>query len=278
MTDHPLHRLQAPRNPAEPGRPGRSLVESGRQRGPSRDQRRQPSRSIPHVPQPFDPAAPARAFGEFAAHLWTHPGELIKAQQKAASDWLKLWQSRRLARRRQARRSRRRPGARRPPLQRPRLERGAGLRLSQAGLSAHREARARDGRGGGGAGRGRPHPGRILHPAISERHLAGQFRLHQPGSDPQGDRYRLDQPPLRARQPARRRRRDSGHRPAPGEPGVRARGRHRRHSGQRRLPQRADGADPIRADDRRGVPAPDPLRPAAGEQILSARPAAQILA
>jgi polyhydroxyalkanoate synthase len=47
----------------------------------------------PHVPQPFDAAAPARAFGEFAAHLFTHPGELIKAQQKAASDWLKLWQS-----------------------------------------------------------------------------------------------------------------------------------------------------------------------------------------
>jgi polyhydroxyalkanoate synthase len=47
----------------------------------------------PHVPQPFDPGAPARAFGEFAAHLWTHPGELIKAQQKAASDWMKLWQS-----------------------------------------------------------------------------------------------------------------------------------------------------------------------------------------
>jgi polyhydroxyalkanoate synthase len=47
----------------------------------------------PHVPQPFDAAAPARAFGELAAHLWTHPGEIIKAQQKAASDWLKLWQS-----------------------------------------------------------------------------------------------------------------------------------------------------------------------------------------
>jgi polyhydroxyalkanoate synthase len=46
-----------------------------------------------HVPQPFDAAAPARAFGELAAHLWSHPGELIKAQQKAASDWLKLWQS-----------------------------------------------------------------------------------------------------------------------------------------------------------------------------------------
>ena len=47
----------------------------------------------PHVPRPFDAAAPARAFGEFAAHLWTHPAELVKAQQKAASDWLKLWQS-----------------------------------------------------------------------------------------------------------------------------------------------------------------------------------------
>jgi polyhydroxyalkanoate synthase len=47
----------------------------------------------PQIPQPFDPAAPARAFGEFAAHLWTHPGEILKAQQKAASDWLRLWQS-----------------------------------------------------------------------------------------------------------------------------------------------------------------------------------------
>ncbi|HEU0099583.1 MAG TPA: class I poly(R)-hydroxyalkanoic acid synthase [Allosphingosinicella sp.] len=47
----------------------------------------------PGAPQPFDPAAPARAFGEFAAHLLSHPGEIVKAQQKAASDWLKLWQS-----------------------------------------------------------------------------------------------------------------------------------------------------------------------------------------
>jgi len=51
------------------------------------------TRADPQVSQPFDPAAPARAFGEFAAHLWSHPGEIIKAQQKAASDWLKLWQS-----------------------------------------------------------------------------------------------------------------------------------------------------------------------------------------
>src|SRR3954468_1765213 len=47
----------------------------------------------PHVPQAFDPAAPARAFGAFAAHLMSHPSELIRAQQKATGDWLKLWGS-----------------------------------------------------------------------------------------------------------------------------------------------------------------------------------------
>jgi polyhydroxyalkanoate synthase len=45
----------------------------------------------PHVPQAFDPAAPARAFGAFAAHLWTHPEEVFRAQQKAGADWMKLW-------------------------------------------------------------------------------------------------------------------------------------------------------------------------------------------
>jgi polyhydroxyalkanoate synthase len=45
----------------------------------------------PHVPQPFDPAAPVRAFGAFATHLFTHPHELIRAQQKAAADWMQLW-------------------------------------------------------------------------------------------------------------------------------------------------------------------------------------------
>jgi polyhydroxyalkanoate synthase len=45
----------------------------------------------PHVPQAYDPAAPARAFGEFSAHLWSNPVELFRAQQKAAADWMKLW-------------------------------------------------------------------------------------------------------------------------------------------------------------------------------------------
>jgi polyhydroxyalkanoate synthase len=47
----------------------------------------------PHTPQPFDAAAPVRAFGAFAAHLMTHPAELLKAQQQAAADWMKLWTS-----------------------------------------------------------------------------------------------------------------------------------------------------------------------------------------
>jgi polyhydroxyalkanoate synthase len=45
------------------------------------------------TPKPFDPTAPARAFGAFAAHLLTHPAELVRAQQKAAGDWMKLWGS-----------------------------------------------------------------------------------------------------------------------------------------------------------------------------------------
>jgi polyhydroxyalkanoate synthase len=45
----------------------------------------------PHVPHPYDPAAPARAFGAFAAHLMSNPAEILKAQQEAAADWMKLW-------------------------------------------------------------------------------------------------------------------------------------------------------------------------------------------
>ncbi|HEX9931545.1 MAG TPA: class I poly(R)-hydroxyalkanoic acid synthase [Allosphingosinicella sp.] len=45
----------------------------------------------PHVPHAYDPAAPARAMGELAAHLWSNPVELYKAQQKAAADWMRLW-------------------------------------------------------------------------------------------------------------------------------------------------------------------------------------------
>src|SRR5579875_2341520 len=45
----------------------------------------------PHVPHAFAPAAPARAFAEFGAHLVSHPAELWRAQQRAAGDWMRLW-------------------------------------------------------------------------------------------------------------------------------------------------------------------------------------------
>ena len=45
----------------------------------------------PHVPKPFDVGAPARAFTEFASHLWANPAQLFKAQQEVAADWMKLW-------------------------------------------------------------------------------------------------------------------------------------------------------------------------------------------
>ena len=47
----------------------------------------------PAIPLAYDPAAPARAFGEFATAFWTNPTPLFKAQQQAASDWMKLWSS-----------------------------------------------------------------------------------------------------------------------------------------------------------------------------------------
>jgi hypothetical protein len=59
---------------------------------------------------------------------------------------MKLWGAARGARDLVRCPARRRSGARGPPLQRSRLERGAGLRLSEAGLSPHRAARRRAGR------------------------------------------------------------------------------------------------------------------------------------
>ena len=44
-------------------------------------------------PLPYDPAAPARAFGAFAVHLLSNPDQLIQAQQQAAADWMKLWEN-----------------------------------------------------------------------------------------------------------------------------------------------------------------------------------------
>ncbi|HYD37786.1 MAG TPA: hypothetical protein VEA60_09245, partial [Allosphingosinicella sp.] len=44
-----------------------------------------------HVPLPYDPTAPARAFADYFAQLGRDPGALFKAQQQAVSDWMQLW-------------------------------------------------------------------------------------------------------------------------------------------------------------------------------------------
>ena len=44
-----------------------------------------------HVPLPFDPIAPVRAFADYAVQLGRDPGALLRAQQQAASDWMQLW-------------------------------------------------------------------------------------------------------------------------------------------------------------------------------------------
>ena len=45
----------------------------------------------PATPLPYDPAAVSRAFTAFTSHLLTNPGEILRAQQDAAADWIKLW-------------------------------------------------------------------------------------------------------------------------------------------------------------------------------------------
>ena len=39
----------------------------------------------------FDPAAPARAFGEFTMQLWTDPAGVLRATQAANAEWMELW-------------------------------------------------------------------------------------------------------------------------------------------------------------------------------------------
>lgn len=45
------------------------------------------------APLPYDPAGPARDFAAFGAWLWSNPVELLKAQQEAAFDWMRLMTS-----------------------------------------------------------------------------------------------------------------------------------------------------------------------------------------
>ena len=59
--------------------------------------------------------------------------------------------------------------------------------------------------------------------------------------------------------------------------GVRARRQHRDDAGQGRVPERADAADPVRADDEEGVEAAAADHAAVDQQVLHPRPAREEL-
>ncbi|MBC7985081.1 MAG: alpha/beta fold hydrolase [Sphingomonadaceae bacterium] len=42
-------------------------------------------------PVAYDPTAPARAFAEFTAQLWTNPLGVLEASRAASSEWMELW-------------------------------------------------------------------------------------------------------------------------------------------------------------------------------------------
>ena len=84
------------------------------------------------------------------------------------------------------------------------------------------------------------------------------------------------EPGQRPQEPARRPRTRQG---PPGDQhdrhgGVQDRRERRRHAGQGRVPDRADAADPVRADDRDGQTAAAADHPAVDQQVLHPRPAA----
>jgi polyhydroxyalkanoate synthase len=45
----------------------------------------------PRTSSAFDPAAPARAFGEFTLQMWTDPVGVLRAAQEASGEWMDLW-------------------------------------------------------------------------------------------------------------------------------------------------------------------------------------------
>ncbi|MDB5672380.1 MAG: phbC 3 [Alphaproteobacteria bacterium] len=46
---------------------------------------------VPRTSTAFDPAAPARALGEFTMQMWTDPLGVLRAAQAASGEWVELW-------------------------------------------------------------------------------------------------------------------------------------------------------------------------------------------
>ena len=114
--------------------------------------------------------------------------------------------------------------------------------------------------------------------ALDRRRLAEQHPLAQSGDHRQDGEGRRLQPRPRRGQLAGRRRPHARRQAARGGGGVRGRTERRGHARQGRLPQRPDGADPVRADDRQGVRGADPDHSGLDHEILHPRSRAAELA
>ena len=172
-----------------------------------------------------------------------------------------------------------RAGQGRQALQRSGLEGRGRLRLSQAVLPADRALAAAHRQGGRGRRRQDRPEGRLLHATVHRRAVAFQLRADQSAGRQGHGRVQGREPGEGPAEPADRPRARQGQARDPPDrhEGLQGR-RERRHlARQGRLPERADPAHPVRADDRRGLHDAAADRAAVDQQVLHPRPQAREL-
>ena len=165
----------------------------------------------------------------------------------------------------------RRACAGRSPLRRAGVERASVLRADEAELPDRQPLPHRS-RDAGAAAGARQAAARVRHPPVRRRDRAVELSGDESGGAEARRRDRWREPRARHVEP----RRGCAHRPHLDERRARLRGRPQSggHARRRRVPQRADRADPVRADDAEGASAPAVDRSAVHQQVLHPRPAA----
>ncbi len=174
----------------------------------------------------------------------------------------------------------RRAGERRPALSPRRLGGAFPVRLRQAVLPDRCALAAQRRRKRRGTRRAHAEKSRFLHSSVHRRAGAVELRADQSGSISRNHRQRRPEPGQGPEQPARRHRarQRSAQDIDDRQQGVRARRKHRDDAGQGRLPERADAADPVRADDGQGLQAAAADHTAVDQQVLHPRFAREELA
>ena len=174
----------------------------------------------------------------------------------------------------------RRAGERRPPLPPRGLARAFSVRLRQAVLPDRGALAAQRRRKRRGTRRAHAEKGRFLHPPVHRRAGAVELCADQSRGLSRDRRQRRPEPGQGPEQPARRHRarQRSAQDIDDRQQGVRARREHRHDAGKGRLPERADAADPVRADHGQGLQAAAADHTAVDQQVLHPRSAREELA